>query len=203
MEKLTFQEKIFYGFVCNEKRVYQHWYNRFLLCGVDYARIRRVVSRIKNWYLRCEERHKEGLILEERAEDLLKKGYHVTAKEMFHEAAACFHVGQHFFYIDPQQKHKSLKRIHYNYTKSLSLYEKLKRPIRFDISFRGAKIPGYIRLQSEQNRPLVIFVNGMDNVKEIEQHAFSSRFYNSGFNTLTFDGPSQGEMYSSMEMIPD
>ena len=53
MEKpddLSMKERIIYGLVMNEDRVYKHWYTRFLICGVDLDRCRRVVSRIDSWY---------------------------------------------------------------------------------------------------------------------------------------------------------
>ena len=60
MERLSVKEKIFYRFILSEKLVYKQWYTRFLICGVDLARIRRVVSRIKNFYVWCSEWSKEG-----------------------------------------------------------------------------------------------------------------------------------------------
>ena len=45
MEKLSLKEKIFYGLILNEKRVYKHWYSRFLMSGVELDRMRRVVSK--------------------------------------------------------------------------------------------------------------------------------------------------------------
>lgn len=35
MEKLSIKERIIYHFIFNEERVYKHWYNRFLVAGVD------------------------------------------------------------------------------------------------------------------------------------------------------------------------
>ncbi len=32
MEKLSLKEKLVFGFIFNEKRVYQHWYTRFYDC---------------------------------------------------------------------------------------------------------------------------------------------------------------------------
>ena len=69
MIRLSIKEKIAFGIVFNEKRVYQHWYTRFLMCGVDLERIRRVVARIKNWYGWCSEWSKEGQFLENMAKD--------------------------------------------------------------------------------------------------------------------------------------
>ncbi len=73
MKKLSIKEKIFYGLICNAKKVYKHWYSRFLICGVDLDRIRRVVARIKNWYGWCSEWHSEGEYLENLAEEALSK----------------------------------------------------------------------------------------------------------------------------------
>jgi len=60
MERLSIKERIIYRFIFNEKRVYRHWYNRFLVAGVDLDRIRRVIPRIKNFYRWCSEWSKEG-----------------------------------------------------------------------------------------------------------------------------------------------
>ena len=35
MSKMTLKERVFYGIVCSEGRVYKHWYTRFLLGGMD------------------------------------------------------------------------------------------------------------------------------------------------------------------------
>jgi len=203
MEKLSVKEKIFYGLICNEKRVYKHWYSRFLICGVDLDRIRRVVARIKNWYGWCSEWHSEGEHLENLAAEALSKGNIYTARQLFHEAAGCYHVGQHFFYIDSEQKRRALERVWVNYQRAIELCEKGQRPIRLEMPFRGTHIPSYLRLQSESQRPLVILINGMDNLKETEMHYFGELLFDAGFNTLAFDGPGQGEMWKDMEFIPD
>lgn len=203
MEKLSLKEKIFYGFILNEKRVYKHWYTRFLICGVDLDRIRRVVSRIKNWYGWCSEWYKEGKALENLAEEALSKNNTITAKHLFHKAAACYHVGQHFFYIDPEQKNKALEKVWVNYQRAIELYDDDQRPIRIEIPFRDVKIPGYLRIQGKPNRPLVILINGMDNLKETEMHYFGKLLLDAGFNTFAFDGPGQGEMWKDMKFIPD
>jgi alpha-beta hydrolase superfamily lysophospholipase len=203
MEGLSIKEKVFFSLVCNEKRVYRHWYRRYLNAGVDLDRIRRVVARIKNWYGWCSEWSKEGAFLENLAEEALLKGHRYSAKVLFHEAAGCFHVGQHFFYFDPGQKTKAEKRLRANYKRAIDLYDDAKRPIRIKIPFRGATIPGYLRLTDQPNRPLVIFISGMDNLKEIKLHHYGNLFTAAGFNTFAFDGPGQGEMWQDMKFIPD
>ncbi len=203
MEKLSIKERVFYSLVCNEKRVYRNWYRRYLNAGVDLGRIRRVVARIKNWYEWCSEWSKEGELLENLAEEALLKGNTYSARVFFHEAAGCFHVGQHFFYIDPDQKARAEERLRTNYKRAIALYDDAERPMRIEIPFRGTLIPGYLRLTDQPMRPLVIFINGMDNLKEIELHHYGNLFIAAGFNTFAFDGPGQGEMWKDMKFIPD
>lgn len=203
MRRLTLKERIFYGLICSERRVYEHWYTRFLLSGVDLDRIRRVVRRTRSWYRWCAEWAREGQDVERLAIEARESGCTETARRLLHEAAGCYHVGQHFFYIDPGQKEAALRRIWQIYPRALELVDEPDRPIRIDVPFRETTIPGYLRVQATTGRPLIVQINGMDNLKEIEQHTISDVLFRAGFNTLTFDGPGQGEMWSSMKMIPD
>jgi len=41
-----------------------------------------------------------------------------------------------------------------------------------EIPYRHVEIPAYIHLANKENAPLVIYVNGMDNIKEAENHFF-------------------------------
>lgn len=203
MEKLSVREKVFYRFIISEKLVYHHWYTRFLLCGVDLARIRRIVSRIRNFYWWCDEWMKEGEILCKMAEDALSKGNTCVARCLFHEAAGCFHIGQHIYFIDHDKKEKAQEQARQCYRRAIQLYSEEKRPIRLEIPFRGALIPGYLRLTLNPDRPLLIHVNGLDNIKEVENHYMGGQFAEAGFNFFAFDGPGQGEMRKNMKMIPD
>ena len=203
MEKLSIKEKIIYRIIFNERRVYKKWYNRFLFCGVDLERIRRVVSRIKNFYNWCNEWSKEGELLESLAENELSKGNILTAKSIFHEAAGCFHIGQHIYFIDIDLKNEAQNKARRNYIKAIKLYDDDRRPIRIEIPFRETIIPGYLRLKGKECRPLIIQINGLDNIKEIENHFLGNLMLEAGFNFLAFDGPGQGEMRKDMKMIPD
>jgi hypothetical protein len=40
----------------------------------------------------------------------------------------------------------------------------------------------------------VIYVNGMDSIKEAENHFFGRNIAEAGLSFLAFDGPGQGEM---------
>ena len=201
--KLSIKEKVVYGLICNEDRVYKHWYRRYLNAGLDLGRIQRVVSRVDKWYGWCEEWVREGETLEKQAEAALAKGDIYSARTFFHQAAGCYHVGQHFFYIDPEQKFEAEERLRDNYKKAIALYDSSGRPIRIEIPFRNTSIPGYLRLAEKPNKPVVIFINGLDNLKEIELHHYGNMLTAAGFNTFAFDGPGQGEMWKDMKFIPD
>ena len=71
MERLSLRERILYNFIFGERLVYQYWYTRFLICGVDLDRIRRVVARVSNWFEWCSEWSKEGEALERLDRPLL------------------------------------------------------------------------------------------------------------------------------------
>ncbi len=200
---MSLKEKFIYRFVLNEKRVYRHWYTRFLLCGVNLDRIGRVVSRIDNWYGWCAEWGKEGDKLKRLAEDALAGNNAQSAKCLFHEAAGCYHIGEHIFYIDYEQKNRGQEKVREMYQMAIALYHEDRRPIRVEIAFRNVKIPGYVFRTQLKNRPLIVLINGMDNLKETEQHHFARILTNAGFNAFTFDGPGQGEMWEGMRFIPD
>lgn len=200
---MTLKERVFYGLVCNERRVYRHWYTRFLLAGVDFARIMRVVGRIRAWSNWCAEWYAEGEAVERLAADAAAAGHTTTARALYHEAVACFHVGQHFFYFDDALKTRCMEKIWALYPQALALTDASIRPQRVEIPYRDTALPGYLRLQPEPGRPLIIQVNGLDNVKECEQHAIGEMLRRAGFNALVFEGPGQGEMLPRMPMIAD
>ena len=203
MEKLSAREKILYRFILSERLIYKHWYTRFLICGVDLARIRRVISRIKNFYMWCSEWSREGDRLLSLAENALSDGNKFTATNLFHEAAGCFHIAQHIYFIDLEQKEAAQENARKCFIRAIELYDEEKRPIRVEVPFRGTFIPGYLRLAGRANRPLVIHINGLDNIKEVENHYFGNLVVEAGLNYFCFDGPGQGEMRKTMKLIPD
>lgn len=202
-QKLSLKEKILYRFVFSEGRVYRHFYSRFLIAGVDLDRIHRVVRRIRSFFDWCAEWSREGALLERLAEEALSKGNVFTARRLFHEAAGCFHIGQHIYFLDLQEKNQAQEKVRVNYKRAIELYDEAERPIQVAIPFRNATIPGYLRLAKKPKRPLVVQINGLDNLKEIENHWAASVLLDAGFNVFAFDGPGQGEMRKSMPMIPD
>ncbi|AKG34255.1 alpha/beta hydrolase family protein [Paenibacillus durus] len=199
MVHLTLKEKFAFKFIFSEGRVYHRWYGRFLSFGLDYGRLRRVVARVPNWLNWCEQWNIEGDALVKMAEEALDKGNRVKARALFHEAVGCYHAGQHVFFIDSNQKERTQEKARKSYQRAISLYDEKERPIRIDVPFNGVKIPGYLRLSTVPDSPLIIFVNGMDNIKEAEGNSHGNLFRQNGFNYFTFDGPGQGELWKDMK----
>ncbi|BBB90753.1 MAG TPA: dienelactone hydrolase family protein [Methylomusa anaerophila] len=199
MVDLTLKEKFAFKFIFNESRVYSRWYGRFLSFGIDYGRLKRVIARIPNWLEWCNQWTKEGDELYRKAEKALNEGNEFKSRALFHEAVGCYHTGQHIFFIDSSQKEATQEKARMSYQRAIALYNEKECPIRIEVPFEGVKIPGYLRLSGAPGSPLIIFVNGMDNIKEAEGHSQGTMFKQNGFNYFTFDGPGQGEMWKSMK----
>jgi alpha-beta hydrolase superfamily lysophospholipase len=71
------------------------------------------------------------------------------------------------------------------------------------IPYEYLEIPGYIHHAAEENAPLVIYVNGMDNMKEAENHFFGQTMADNGINFFAFDGPGQAETWQQMKFDLD
>jgi dienelactone hydrolase len=203
MIEYSLKERMMYRFLLNESRNYRAWYPRFLLCGVNFARMRRVVSTIKTFYTWCDQWIREGAAVELLALDALNKGNSYTARNLYHEAAGCYHIGEHIFFLDLIRKHAAQERARHCYKKAITLYEEDKRPLRIEVPFRKTVIPCYLHQTSQPDQPLVILINGLNHIKEVEQHYLSTLLTSNQINALTFDGPGQGEMWRRMKLIPD
>lgn len=195
MDKLTFKEKIAFRFMFNERRVYQRWYGRFFLFEMDYGRLVRVVSRISDWRYWCKEWEKEGDSVIKMADTEIENNNFISANCLYHQAVGCYHIGQHFFFIDPHHKETVQEKAREAYKKAINLYPEKTKPIRIDIPFKDVAVPCYMHLCGQKDAPLIIQTNGMDNIKEAENHYFAKHLTKHGFNFLAFDGPGQGELW--------
>ena len=99
---------------------------------------------------------------------------HVLMNRQQHQVQECFQYGdgsitvQHIFFIDPVQKQATQEKARRCYQKALALYPDDQRPQRVDIPYQNTHIPGYLHMTHQQHAPLVIYINGMDNIKEAE-----------------------------------
>ena len=196
-------ERIFARMISMQKIIPTIEYSRFAMCGVDASRTERVVKRVKNYFDWNKQWSKEGLEVEQLAENAERERNIFLARRLFHEAAGCYHVGSFINFYDVVQKIESQDSVRRCYARAISLYEEQDRPIRVEVPFRGAEIPGYLMRADRPGAPLIIFVNVLNNLKEVENHFFAQEFLKAGFNVFSFDGPGQGEMHRSMRLIPD
>lgn len=203
LAKLTLKEKFAFRFIFNESRVYHRWYGRWFVFGLDYGRLGRVIPRIGNWFEWCREWDREGMSVEKAADAALAEGNIFSAMTLFHQAVACYHIGQHIFFIDPDQKQTTQKKARRCYEKALALYPEDRRPQRIEIPYRNSVLPAYLHRAEGRNAPLIIYVNGMDNIKEAENHFFGRMMARNGFNFLAFDGPGQSEAWENMKFNLD
>ncbi len=203
LPSMKFWERMYARMISMQKMITTTDYNRFSYCGVDPARSERVVKRVKNYFDWCEEWTKEGRELEELAENARKEGNLFLSRQLFHSAAGCYHIGDFINYYDVEEKIEAQNLARQCYQKAIALYNEKERPIRIEIPFRGVEIPGYLMLTSQPGQPLIIFVNVLNNIKEVENHFFAQDFLRAGFNVFNFDGPGQGEMHQKMRLIPD
>ncbi|HOR42803.1 MAG TPA: prolyl oligopeptidase family serine peptidase [Atribacterota bacterium] len=200
---LKFWERILARAVSIQKMVTTTYYNRFAMCGVDPSRSERVVKRVRNYFDWTRQWVKEGQDVEALAEKAEIDGNIFLARRLFHEAAGCYHIGDFINYHSVEEKYRAQEAARRCYGRAIALYESEDRPIRLEIPFRGVDIPGYLMPANKPGQPLIIFVNVLDNIKEVENHFFAQDFLKAGFNIFSFDGPGQGEMHSRMRLIPD
>lgn len=200
---MKFWERLYAHMVSVQKMISTTDYNRFSICGVDPARSERVVKRVKNYFAWCSEWMEEGNELIKLAEKALKEDNIFLARQLFHSAAGCYHIGAFLNYYDIEEKVKAHNMARDSYKKAISLYEEKDRPVSIEIPFREVEIPGYLILARQPNQPLIIFVNVLNNIKEVENHFYAQNYVKAGFNVFSFDGPGQGELRQDMSLIPD
>jgi len=203
MQKTSLKEKLVYRFLINEKRVYKHWYSRFLFAGVNFDRIKRVISQTNSFYDWHRQWSKEAEKLQKQAKTQEAAGNFLTARTLFHEAAACFHFAEHIYFFDITVKERIQEKARTAYKRAINLYHNEEKPIRIQIPFKETNIPSYLRLSKKTYQPLIILINGGDNIKEVEQHALANTLLAANFNALAFDGPGQGEMRRTQKLIPN
>jgi esterase/lipase len=203
LPSMKFWEKLFARMISMQKVIGTTEINRFSYCGVDAARSERVVKRVKNYFDWCNEWTKEGKELKELAKNAEREGNIFLARQLYHSAAGCYHIGNYLNYYDVEEKIEAQKLARECYKKAIALYDEKERPIKIDIHFQGVEIPGYLMLSGQPNKPLIIFVNVLNNLKEVENHLFAQDFLKAGFNIFNFDGPGQGEMHQKMLLVPD
>ncbi len=149
------------------------------------------LGNVEDWY---QEFSKLAGETEMKADGAIAKGHRATARNHYCRATSYYRAADLFLDIDDSRKLS-------NYQKSISCF---KRAAPFfspsiesvEIKFEGASLPGYFALPHENSRtkhPAVLYVAGVDVLKEILFFLGGFEALSRGLALLVMDGPGQGE----------
>jgi 2,6-dihydroxypseudooxynicotine hydrolase len=167
--------------------------------GGDIAAARSQVATWQDWYPFWAGR---GDAYAELARAALARERRQSAGELFWQASLSYHYAQFLWFHDPANRERGQMRKAELYREGAPLFAVPAE--RFDLTFDGFTIPGYLRLPPGKSGrvPAALVLGGLESTKE-ESYLFENRCLARGLATCTFDGPGQGEMYFQAKMRPD
>lgn len=161
--------------------------------GYKYVDIVNTMRRIRCIDMFSVEWKKTAEKLESMAKQEERNGHHITAREFYHRSAVYFARSQWPIFIDGSKEKEYLyKKLIECYTKAFEHH--FYRIERLEIPYEGRTVPGILHLPpGEGPFPCVLFIPGMDMVKEEFPNPFNNHFIKRGIAVLSVDGPGQGE----------
>jgi pimeloyl-ACP methyl ester carboxylesterase len=150
-----------------------------------------VEGDFESWYSAW---HSRGERVLGRAQDYLRTGHRVSARESLLRASTYFRMAEFYLHGDPEDP-RILGESHASaaaYAQAAELTGPTWEPIT--IAYEDTTLPGYFYKvdDSGEPRPTLIFHGGFDSSIE-ELYYFGAAAANRrGYNCLTFDGPGQG-----------
>jgi pimeloyl-ACP methyl ester carboxylesterase len=135
--------------------------------------------------------------LQGEAEDELRGGRRVSARELYLRASAFYGYAYRPLFGEPvdQRLLDAYRKQIAAFTQGLALFEAPVAPAR--IPFEGTTMPAYLIAATGMERvvrPLVILTNGYDATATDLYFASAVALTRRGYHCLIFDGPGQGEM---------
>lgn len=135
--------------------------------------------------------HVEGL-----AQEFLKNGYEISAREAFFRAWNYYSGANAPLMGNPKDPRifDSWKKSHESFLKGAKLSGGLIEPVK--IPFEKTTLAGYMCLvdKTGKKRPLLIMHTGLDGSAEGIYFALAVNALKRGYNCLIFDGPGQGQV---------
>jgi pimeloyl-ACP methyl ester carboxylesterase len=119
-------------------------------------------------------------------------GHDTTALEFYFDAATAYSRAQHTVFAVNDEKR-------FLYDGLLRCYDEVRRlsPTaieKLEIPFGSGAVTGYLHLaQVDGPAPLVFYIPGCDQTKEIFPHPLYNTAHQRGMHIFSFDGPGQGE----------
>lgn len=153
------------------------------------ARVRSVAMLPKAWARTAESLERDAAAAE-------AGGHGETALEFSHRAAFCY--AKSFWASKDPAVHRRLQAC---FDRALSLSKGSAR--RVQLEFEGSTVYGVLHLPLDAVGPVpcVIFIPGMDMVKEEYPNLRDNRFSRRGLACLSLDGPGQGETWLQGLMV--
>ncbi len=147
------------------------------------------VSNHDQVYAAC---YKKAGAMERVARAADKEGDSLTARDVYHAAAAIYHIGQHSIFTD-EDPNKAIihRRVEECYDRVCALND---YPLeKVEIPFEGSYIQGLFHIiPGRPKAPVCLFLPGMDMCKETGIDPANNPFIKRGFHVLVIDGPGQG-----------
>jgi 2,6-dihydroxypseudooxynicotine hydrolase len=134
----------------------------------------------------------------------LESGHRRTAGQLIWLGSLAYQYAQYLWVHEPDRRQAGQRR-------KVELYAAaaphLDPPAtRIDVPIDDTSIPGYLRLPgaapSAPRVPCAVLLGGLESTKE-ESYAFENELLARGIATFAFDGPGQGELWSTVKLVPD
>jgi dienelactone hydrolase len=184
---------------------------RLLIYGVNPIDVEYVVSKVENInYLNIRslenawtsEWQKKAGHYTKIAEDALMEGSHLTASELFMQAAYCYYAVFLINQASIEDKKRFYERYAYSYNKSISSANSTQIK-RVDIPLKnGKKLAGYLHLPSSEcvkKKICTVIFSGLGSCKE-EMHTLARPLLDRGVFVFIPDMPGNGESLFSRDI---
>ena len=156
-------------------------------------------SDFQSWY---DEWLKTAKRVHHYAQECLKNGHKVSAREAFLRASNYYRVAE-FFIIDPQDVRsvETWKLSKECFKQAAQLFSPSFEPIQ--IPYKQTTLPGYFfrvddnkypnnKNESQKQRPILVVHGGFDSTLEELYFSAAAPALERGYNCLAFEGPGQG-----------
>ena len=185
------------GSILPRKKDNQQWLLDFLIkqtgrthaFEIDGRFIPEGVANHQQIYAAC---YKKASAMERLAHRAEESGDILTARDVYHAAAALYHTGQHSIYTDTDPNKAIIhRRLEVCYDRVCAIND---YPLeKVEIPFEGSSIQGLFHMiPGRPKAPACIFFPGMDMCKETGIDPANNPFIKRGFHVLVIDGPGQG-----------
>lgn len=172
--------------------VVKQWKPRMLAAGVDHNNLERILSSIESWNQWRAVWSESGDEHMKNGDEAFENKNYVTAGAFYRRAALAYHYAHYMWFSDEAEKQETYKKSMEAFKKAAPLLSPAAH--RIEVPWKNEVIPGYVRIPPNVIKPPVLFlVSGADAWKE-ELCSFTDFFLERGIATVSFDGPSQGEL---------